>query len=282
MTVNPWISCKRLTNTAHKNHPRIFWFANGGTTKDNIDPVLWKSNQSGNWTPGRKTLKLSSAINSCYIKSWKMTYGLKTSVKLEEIEREKKRETFRSFFLGLLVGFFLSSLEGAKHISCSDSFQLDPINIHSKDLALFASITCKPIGSSSSDRNLWNLLHKLKSRLASWLRKLIITGKWNSAKLVDNLIGMGTDVWIVRTSTSRTDEICPRGIGVRVLRPCLAINSIFSRIISGIDPQKFLWFSRSKVKVNSWLRHMIDSWTSTKLEKESGVLFRWLEWQTTR
>ena len=85
-----------------------------------------------------------------------------------ERERERERDTLISFFLGLPVGFFWSSLELPKHSCCFESFQFDPAIIHSKEMVLFASIAFKLIGSSSSDLN---LLHSLKLTIVSRLRK---------------------------------------------------------------------------------------------------------------
>ena len=70
--LDSWISWKRVANTTHESHPRIFCFVAGGATNDKIDPVLLQWNHSENSPQDRKTLILKVAIISCYITSNKL------------------------------------------------------------------------------------------------------------------------------------------------------------------------------------------------------------------
>ena len=101
-------------------------------------------------------------------------------------ERERERDTLISFFLGLPVGFFWSSLELPKHSSRFESFQFDPAIIHSKEMVLFASIAFKLIGSSSIDLN---LLHSLKLRIVSRLRKSTLSRRRIFGRIYGSIYG---------------------------------------------------------------------------------------------
>ena len=145
-----------------------------------------------------------------------------------ERERERERDTLISFFLGLPVGFFWSSLELPKHSCCFESFQFDPAIIHSKEMVLFASIAFKLIGSSSIDLN---LLHSLKLRIVSRLRKSTLSRRRIFGE--NGIYGhsKGADCLIRSQIHTCPPKNLPRGCGVL---PCRTLSSNISSVSSAL------------------------------------------------